>query len=257
MINLGKAYTELERDVFPMIRRAVVVVKYTEYGLTDEELKSAVVNNPNSLSVEELLFTAGKLSTDLNEKARIYGIAAANYAQDHRTHTNLGATLFTLNQSKEAGAAFKKANDLKSNPITENNLAATLILEGNKAAAKKLISKSKTSVTGYNQGIIDIMEGNYSAAEKNISQDSYNKVLALILLDKTDLARKAAANVKETAELAYLKAIIEAKSGANVDAVVAPLKVAISKNSALKAKAAKDREFLKYMNEATFIDLVK
>lgn len=257
MINLGKAYTELERDVFPMIRRAVVVVKYTEYGLTDEELKNAVVNNPNALSVEELLFTAAKLTTDLNEKARIYGVAAANYAKDYRTHTNLGATLFILNNTKDAAAAFRKANDLKVNPITENNLAASLILEGNRAAAKKLLAKSKTSVTGYNQGIIDIMEGNYSAAEKNITQDSYNKVLALILLDKTDMARKAAANVKETAELAYLKAIIEAKSGSNIDAVVAPLKVAISKNSALKTKAAKDREFMKYMNEATFIDLVK
>ena len=256
MINLGKAYTELESDVFPMIRRAVVVVKYTEYGLSDDELKSAVVNNPNSLSVEELLFTAGKLTSDLNQKATIYGIAAANYAQDHRAHTNLGATLFELNKTKEAAAAFKKANDLKANAVTDNNLAASLILEGNRAAAKKLL-RSKTTVSGYNQGIIDIMEGNYSAAEKNISQNSYNLVLALVLQDKTDLARKAAANVKETAELAYLKAIIEARSGSNVDAVVAPLKIAISKNAALKAKAAKDREFLKYMNEATFIDLVK
>jgi hypothetical protein len=135
-------------------------------------------------------------------------------------------------------------------------LAASLILEGNRAAAKKLL-RSKTTVSGYNQGIIDIMEGNYSAAEKNISQDSYNKVLALVLQDKTDLAKKAAANLKETAELAYLKAIIEAKSGSNVDAVVASLKIAISKNAALKAKAAKDREFIKYMNEAAFIDLVK
>jgi outer membrane protein OmpA-like peptidoglycan-associated protein len=256
MINLGKAYTELERDVFPMIRRAVVVVKYTEYGLTDDELKNAVVNNPNSLSVEELLFTAGKLTTDLNQKATIYGIAAANYAQDHRTHTNLGATLFELNKTKEAAAAFKKANELKANAVTDNNLAASLILEGNRSAAKKLL-RSKTTVSGYNQGIIDIMEGNYSAAEKNISQDSYNKVLALVLQDKTDLAKKAAANLKETAELAYLKAIIEAKSGSNVDAVVASLKIAISKNAALKAKAAKDREFIKYMNEAAFIDLVK
>lgn len=256
MINLGKAYTELERDVFPMIRRAIVVVKYTEYGLTDDELKSAVVNNPNSLSVEELLFTAGKLTTDLNQKATIYGIAAANFAQDHRTHTNLGATLFELNKTKEAAAAFKKANELKANAVTDNNLAASLILEGNRAAAKKLL-RSKTTVSGYNQGIIDIMEGNYSAAEKNISQDSYNKVLALVLQDKTDLAKKAAANLKETAELAYLKAIIEAKSGSNVDAVVASLKIAISKNAALKAKAAKDREFIKYMNETAFIDLVK
>jgi len=257
MIDLGKAYTELDTDVFPMIRRAVIVVKYTEYGLTDEELRRAVVQNPNSLSVEELLYTAAKLTTDPNEKARIYGIAAANFSKDARTHTNLGATLFELGNTKDAAASFKKANELKSNPITDNNLAASLILEGNRSAAKKLLAKSKTSVSGYNQGIIDIMEGKYGQAEKNITQDSYNKVLALILAGKLDAAKKVSAALPETAELAYLKAIIEARSGASVDAVIAKLKIAISKNAALKEKASKDREFMKFMNDAAFLDLIK
>lgn len=257
MINLGKAYTELERDVFPMIRRAVIVVKYTEYGLTDDELRTASVQNPNTLSVEELLFTAGKLTTDANEKARIYGIAAANYSNDHRTHTNLGATLFELGNTKAAATSFKKANELKAIPVTNNNLAASLILEGNRAAAKKLLSSAKTSVYNYNQGIIDIMEGNYSAAEKNITQDSYNKVLALTLNNKLDAAKKASASLTETAELAYLKAIIEARNGASADVVVAKLKTAIAKNPALKEKASKDREFIKMMNDASFIELVK
>ena len=257
MINLGKAYTELDRDVFPMIRRAVIVVKYTEYGLTDDELRAASVKAPNTLSVEELLFTAGKLTSDANEKARIYGIAASNYANDYRTHTNLGATLFELGNTKDAAVSFKKANELRSNPITDNNLAASLLLEGNRAAAKKLLAKTMTSVSGYNKGIIDIMEGNYNAADKNITQESFNKVLALTLAGKLDAAKKASAALTETAELAYLKAIIEARSGAGADAVVAKLKVAISKNPSFKEKASKDREFIKLMNEAAFIDLIK
>lgn len=257
MIALGKAYTELERDVFPMIRRAVVVVKYTEYGLTDDELRAASVQNPNSLSVEELLFTAAKLTTDANEKARIYGIAAANYPADVRAHTNLGATLFELGNTKDASSAFKKANELKSTPTTNNNLAASLILENKTPAAKKLLVNAKTDVYGYNQGIIDIMEGKYSAADKNISQKSYNKVLALLLLNQLDAARKVSASLTETAELAYLNAIIEARSGANADAVVAKLKTAITKNTNLKEKASKDREFIKIMNDASFIDFIK
>ena len=257
MIALGKAYTELERDVFPMIRRAVVVVKYTEYGLTDDELRAASVQNPNSLSVEELLFTAAKLTTDANEKARIYGIAAANYSADVRTHTNLGATLFELGNTKDASSAFKKANELKSTPTTNNNLAASLILENNTPAAKKLLVNAKTDVYGYNQGIIDIMEGKYGAADKNISQKSYNKVLALLLLNQLDAARKVSASLTETAELAYLNAIIEARSGANADAVVAKLKTATTKNANLKEKASKDREFIKIMNYASFIDFIK
>ncbi len=257
MIALGKAYTELERDVFPMIRRAVVVVKYTEYGLTDDELRAASVQNPNSLSVEELLFTAAKLTTDANEKARIYGIAAANYPADVRAHTNLGATLFELGNTKDASSAFKKANELKSTPTTNNNLAASLILENKTPAAKKLLVNAKTDVYGYNQGIIDIMEGKYSAADKNISQKSYNKVLALLLLNQLDAARKVSASLTETAELAYLNAIIEARSGASADAVVAKLKTATTKNTNLKEKASKDREFIKIMNDASFIDFIK
>jgi len=57
--------------------------------------------------------------------------------------------------------------------------------------------------------------------------------------------------------LAYLKAIIEARMGSNADAVVAKLKTAIAKNPALKQKASMDREFIKIMNETSFIDLVK
>ena len=257
MVNLGKAYTELERDVFPMIRRAVVVVKYTEYGLTDDELRTASVQNPNSLTVEELLFTAGKLTNDANEKARIYGIAATNFSNDHRTHTNLGATLFELGNTKDAGQSFKKANEIKDIPVTKNNLAASFILEGNRTAAKKLLSASKTIVYGYNQAIIDIMEANYGAAEKNLTQDSYNKVLVLILNNKLDAAKKVCATLPETAELAYLNAIIEARKGANADVVIAKLKTAISKNEALKEKASKDREFIQLMNDSAFIDLVK
>jgi tetratricopeptide (TPR) repeat protein len=257
MIALGKAYTELERDVFPMIRRAAVVVKYTEYGLTDDELRAASVQNPNSLSVEELLFTAGKLTKDANEKARIYSVAAANFATDFRTHTNLGAALFELGNTKDASSSFKKANELKSTPTTNNNLAASLILENNIPAAKKLLANAKTDVYGYNQGIIDITEGKYSAAEKNISQNSYNKVLALVLLNQLDAAKKVSASLAETAELAYLNAIIEARKGAGTDAVVAKLKTAISKNAVLKEKASKDREFIKMMNDASFIDLIK
>lgn len=257
MIALGKAYTELERDVFPMIRRAVVVVKYTEYGLTDDELRAASVQNPNSLSVEELLFTAAKVTTDANEKARIYGIAAANYPADVRAHTNLGATLFELGNTKDASSAFKKANELKSTPTTNNNLAASLILENKTPAAKKLLVNAKTDVYGYNQGIIDIMEGKYSAADKNISQKSYNKVLALLLLNQLDAARKVSASLTETAELAYLNAIIESRSGASADAVVAKLKTATTKNTNLKEKASKDREFIKIMNDASFIDFIK
>jgi outer membrane protein OmpA-like peptidoglycan-associated protein/Flp pilus assembly protein TadD len=268
MINLGKSYSELEKDVFPKIRRAMVVVKYTEFGLTDDELKAAASNNPNSLSVEELLFTANKLTTDLNEKARIYKVAATNFASDYRTHTNLGAASFQLNKTAEAKSSFEKAASLKDNGISKNNLAATTILDGNRANTKKLIAQAKTAfdakgeasqktAANYNQGILNIMEAKYSAADASFSENSYNKALAQVLSGKADAAKKTLSGITETAETAYLKAIIAARSNEGVDAVVSHLKVAISKNASLKDKAAKDREFLKISTEATFTNVVK
>jgi len=268
MINLGKSYSELEKDVFPKIRRAMIVVKYTEFGLTDDELRAAASNNPNSLSVEELLFTANKLTSDLNEKARIYKVAATNFASDYRTHTNLGAASFQLNKTAEAKSSFEKAASLKDNGIAKNNLAATTILDGNRANTKKLIAQAKSAfdakgeasqktAVNYNQGILNIMDAKYSAADASISENSYNKALAQVLSGKADAAKKTLSGLTETAETAYLKAIIAARSNEGVDAVVSHLKVAISKNAALKEKAAKDREFLKISTEATFTNLVK
>jgi len=268
MINLGKSYSELEKDVFPKIRRAMIVVKYTEFGLTDDELKAAASNNPNSLSVEELLFTANKLTSDLNEKARIYKVATTNFASDYRTHTNLGAASFQLNKTAEAKSSFEKAASLKDNGIAKNNLAATTILDGNRVNTKKLIAQAKSAfdakgeasqktAVNYNQGILNIMDAKYSAADASISENSYNKALAQVLAGKADAAKKTLSGLTETAETAYLKAIIAARSNEGVDAVVSHLKVAISKNAALKEKAAKDREFLKISTEATFTNLVK
>lgn len=268
MINLGKSYSELEKDVFPKIRRAMIVVKYTEFGLTDDELKAAASNNPNSLSVEELLFTANKLTTDLNEKARIYKVAATNFGSDYRTHTNLGAASFQLNKTDEAKSSFEKAASLKDNGISKNNLAATTILDGNRTNTKKLIAQAKTAfdakgdasqktAANYNQGILNIMDAKYSAADASFSENSYNKALAQVLSGKADAAKKTLSGLTETAETAYLKAIIAARSNEGVDAVVSHLKVAISKNASLKDKAAKDREFLKISTEATFTNIVK
>ncbi len=268
MINLGKSYTELDKDVFPKIRRAMVVVKYTEFGLTDDELKAAASNNPNSLSVEELLFTANKLTTELNDKARIYGVAATNFANDYRTHTNLGAAKFQLNKTADAKISFEKAASIKDNGIAKNNLAASFILDGNTSNAKKLIAQAKTAfdskgdatqktAASYNQGILNIMEGKYTAADANFSDNSFNKALAQVLSGKLDAAKKTLSGLTETAETAYLKAIIAARSNEGVDAVVAQLKIAISKNASLKDKAAKDREFLKLSTESTFTNVVK
>ena len=96
------------------------------------------------------------------------------------------------------------------------------------------------------------MAGNYSKAESNIKENCFNKALALTLQKKLPEASKVLSAITTTSESLYLKAIISARSGESVDAVVTNLKQAFAKDSKLKTKASKDREFIKFMNDATF-----
>jgi outer membrane protein OmpA-like peptidoglycan-associated protein/tetratricopeptide (TPR) repeat protein len=262
MINLGKSYTELEKDVFPKIRRANIIVNYTENGLTDDEIMQASINNPSILGVEELLYAGKNLTQELNEKERIYQLAASNFDSDHRTHNNLGAINFSQNKIADAKKSLEKSNSLKENIAAKNNLAGVVLIQDNRTQAIKLMAQTKSvdaknsSIVAYNNAILNIMSGNYSKAENNLKDDSFNKALALTLQGKLPQATKILSAVATTSESLYLKAIISARNGENVDAVVTNLKQAFAKDSNLKTKASKDREFIKFMNDSTFSSAV-
>ncbi len=259
MINLGKSYKELEKDVFPAIRRTSIVVNYTQTGLTDEELKAASVTNPESLGVEELLFVAGKLTNDLNEKGRIYEIAAKNFAGDYRTHNNLGAVKFLQNKIADAKKSLEKANQIKDNANSKNNLAGVAILEGDRATSRKLINQAKGSkdpgAVTYNLAILDILDGKYSTGAA-LKESSFNKALASTLSNNYEEAKKALSG-NESAESNYLRAIIAQRSGEGTDAVVNNLKSAFAKDPSLKEKASRDREFIKIFNDSSFSSVVR
>ena len=154
--------------------------------------------------------------------------------------------------------SFEKANSIKDNASSKNNLAGVALLNGNKAQAIKLMAQTKSvdaknsSIVAYNNAILNIIAGEYSKAESNLNEDSFNKALALILQGKLPQATKVLSAIATTSESLYLKAIVAARSGESVDAVVTNLKQAFAKDSNLKTKASKDREFIKFMNDAIF-----
>jgi tetratricopeptide (TPR) repeat protein len=259
MINLGKSYIALEKDVFPAIRRTTVIVNYSIAAPTEEELKATSVSNAETLGVEELLVVSGKMTNDLNEKVRLYEIAAKNYSSDYRTHNNLGAVFFLQNKISDAKKSFEKAIQLKDNANSKNNLAGVAILEGDRATSRKLINQSKGSndpnAVAYNAAILDILDGKYTSGTA-LKEDSFNKALAATLSNKYDEAKKALSG-NESAEANYLRAIISQRSGEGTDAVVNHLKNAIAKDSSFKEKAARDREFIKIFNDSNFSSVVR
>jgi len=253
---LSKGFTQLEKEIFPKLRRAEIVVSYTEEGLSDEELKAKAMNAPNAMKVDEILFTASKLISNSKDQAKVYEAAALAFPNDSRILNNAGAMAYTEGNYDKAKSYFEKALAIKDNNKSKNNLAGISMVNGERSKAKKTLSqiKEKSTEINYNNSIILVLEGNYRSAITGFSAPSFNKALAQVLAGRLDEASKTLTDIKDkdAADVYYLKAIIAARSGSGADAVANQLRSAISKDRKLREKAAKDREFIKFMEDATF-----
>lgn len=247
MRAMGKTFNQLDKDIFPLLRRSEIYVVYDLTGYSDEELKAISTSTPDSLKLEELLFTA-TLTTDLNEKLRLYQVAAKNYPEDHRPVNNIGAVYYEQNKLGEAKAQFEKANGIKDNAIAKNNLGAIAGTQGDRTKAKQLIGQASGAgeQVKYNKGILDIQDGNYASAVSNFgSEATFNKGLAQLLNGDAAAATKTidASQDAESAQGYYLKAIAAKRQGKESDATN-NLSKATAKDASWQTKAARDREFI-------------
>ena len=258
--NLGKTFTYLDKNVFPAQRRTEIHVIYDKIGYSDEELVALSKSNIDTLNIEEILFTA-TLTDDLNEKMRLYKEAERLFPNDYRPANNVGAVLYMQNKLGEAKSQFEKANNVQDNPVSKNNLAAIAGVNGDRENAKSLLGEAGGAgpEVNYNKGILAIQDGMYDDAISNFGGEAtYNKALAQLLNKDHNSAMSTvdASADAETAQGYYLKAIVGARAD-KLDEIVSNLKNAFGKDASLKAKAAKDREFIKYLENASFTAIVK
>jgi tetratricopeptide (TPR) repeat protein len=257
--NLSKTYTELAEKILPKLRRAEITINVDKKSRTDAQISALAVSNPDSLSVEELLY-AGTLTTDLNTLNQIYKAAEKQYGSDWRTSNNLGCILLMQNKVSEAGEAFKRAQQTgASQPAVSNNLGIIESKSGNRSAAMDLYKKAGSgSETKYNMGILEVRNGKYADAVTDFGDyKGHNKALAQLLSGNAGSVKETidASNEKDMAYSYYLKAVAAARQGNNAE-VMTNLKTAIEKDNALKAYAKDDAEFLKLRADGGFTGLV-
>ena len=244
--NMAATYEEIADQILPQLRRSEMKLNYQIVGKTDAQLTEMSRTMPDSLNVEELLFAA-TLTTDMNEQMRIYKECERVHAADHRAANNVGYIYMLQNKMAEAEGQFQKANSIKDNPISTNNLGVVARLKGDRKKAMELYSKATAAgpEVKYNQGIIDIQNGNYASATTNMGgTKSFNAALAKMLGGDAAGAQGIldASTDKDSAMGHYLAAIIAARQS-NCDGVRSHLGMAVQKDPALREKAVKDLEF--------------
>ena len=260
--NLSAAYEVIAEEILPDLRRSKFTVNMDKIGWSDDELKDLWKNNPDTLVLEELLYTA-TLVDDQETKLAIYTKATEVSPGCVRAHSNKGKVEYAMRDLDAAAASFAAAKQIKDHDIVNNNLGAIAPKNGEVAEAKEAFTASMGAGTdvNYNLGIVGIKEGDYEAAANYFgSEASYNAALATYLKGDLDGAWRMLANMEMKGGLGYyLRAIIAAKQD-KTDVCYENLKLAVENcgdPQFIKDRAVKDMEFAMLFEEPAFKAIVE
>jgi Flp pilus assembly protein TadD len=250
--NMAATYTELRENILPKLRRSEMRLLYEIVGKTDEQLATMARSMPDSLNVEELLFAA-TLTSDINEQLRIYKEAERIFPGDHRGANNVGYIYMMQNKLDEAASQFQKANSIKDNAVSTNNLGVVARLKGDRRKAADHFAKATSAgpEVKYNMGLVNIQNGDYASANSNMAgMNTVNAALAKMLNGDTTGAQSILdkAADKDSATGRYLAAVIAARAG-NADGVRNNLAQAVQKDAGMRDKAMKDLEFRNFKGQ--------
>lgn len=257
-----KQYPELEKNIFPSLRRTIVKVNTIEPTMSDEAITKACTNNPKSLSCDQMMYAA-TLVKELKNKEMIYITAIETYPNNAEPYCNAGAVAIEKGNTKHAKHLLNQAieiDDLLGEAY--NNLGIIAIFENDYETAADLFNQAKKLGvnTNYNEGVVNIYKGNYDKAIKLMSKDNpncdYNVALAQTLDKKYIVAEETVSCLEENGKTLYLQAIIAARTK-DMEKSIKHLAKAIKKDSKIKNIAKYDMEFAYMQDEPEFIALVE
>lgn len=237
--NMSQVYTEINKKVFPELRRARIIADADYQNFTDAELDELAKKAIEVLDEEGLLRVAAN-SKDASRKKALYKRAAESFGSD-RAYYNLASLALQEGRTAEAEACLAKMK--KADKAVANSKGVCEMQNGNLEAAVIYLQKSNLPEATKNLGTTYILQGNYAEAARTLAgTGSCNECLAYILNDQLDKAESVSKGC--CPQSSYLKAIIAARKG-DAEGVKAALE-AVNKDEALKARAEKDIEFAAY-----------
>lgn len=256
--KMALVYGEISNDILPALRRVEFNINCLEPKFTDKEIADFAINNPEKLDVEEMLYAA-TLYVDNAKKIEIYTNTAKNF-KCYRALNNLGAILLLEGELNKAEKALNKSKDLKHSAEACKNFG---VLESKRGNFKKAVgfynkAQDKGLDASYDLGICNIVLGNYDAAISNFANTNcnYNVALVNILNENFKKAEKTLNCSEKGAVEYYLLAVVGARTN-NETMVMQNLNKAFKEDANLKAAAKKDREFIKFYNNADFTNITK
>lgn len=243
--NLSSVFDELADQILPQLRYSRVMATINTIGKSDQELVNLFNNDPQKLTVDEMLYIA-TLTNDNMKKMEVYNRTAELHPEDYRAFNNLGNTQYVAGDYSGAAANWQQAlriNPKAKEPMMNMGLVAMINNDMSKAneyfgAAAGVPESADAMGTYYlNQGDLQKALNAFGDAKTN------NAAVANILAKNYTAANKILDDIKApNATTYYLKAVAAARTGSQ-NSAIQNLKQAVKLDPSLLKRAQNDMEF--------------
>lgn len=261
--NMTLIFPELERDIFPDLRRCQIALYYPLARKTDQELAKIATLYPQELTFEELMYAA-YINHSYVTKLKLYKWATEHYSKEWSAWNNAGAAAFQLENFSEAERFLNVAKQMEpNNPEVLNNLGLLALAKKDYTLSEHYFNeaiKYGSREAENNLPILYLKHGDYEKALDLLKtkQCTYNLAFAQLMTDNTSGAiRTLDCCLEQTHQVAYLRAVCYARLD-DLAGVLENLKYACDEEPLIyKPKAVLDIEFRKYWDNADFKEIVK
>ena len=246
--DMAELYDAIDKNILPQLRKAQISILSYQPKRTDENIATLSISNPDSLDLNELLFSA-TLTDDKGVKMKIYN-TAVNLHNDWRACNNIACIYIAENNLDDANKWLDKAFEITGDQSDVlSNYGIVAARKGNLSKAQQFFNQANASEN--NQAILNIRQGKYAKAERYFKNArTHNATLSKVLN-----GNNSSNCTDNTAACYYLNAIVGARS-ANMQMLTNNLSKAIAADASYKQEAAKDLEFINYRENQEFNALI-
>ena len=260
--NMSLVYRELERDIFPDLRRSQIALYYPEARKTDKELAKTATLTPNKLTFDELMYAA-YINYSYPTKLKYYKWATENHSSEWAAWNNSGAISYYLGDYSETERYLNVAKEMNpNNPCVLNNLGLLMVAQGDYSNAKYYFDEAiqeGSKEAEENLILLNLKRGNYEEALEMMRKQTctYNLAYCQLMTGNNGNAIKTLdCCLDQDAQVYYLRAICYARLD-DATGIYENIKQACILDPSYKAKAKKDIEFKKYWGTVEFRDALK
>lgn len=237
--NLSALYEEINKTVFPELRRARLVTNTEWRNYDDAELVALAEEKGLDKLDEPSILHLATIAETPESKESLYKFAIEKFNSDVARY-NLAVLYLRQGRTSLGGAYLSKIKEPDADALNATGVVA--MRNEDWQAADLCFWKADNEEARANRIAMDIIRGDYPLAKKDAEGVSgHNAAVAYLLNGDLDAA-SAALEGHKCPKSNYIRAIIAARKGQTAEAR-ALLESATSANKALKQRAEKDIEF--------------